>query len=133
MTKGKKANAYLMRYRYSRRYIESLKETLAIERSRLEYHSCGGHVSSLRMANFKELEKTILQMISKYEAEFDSCILLLDGIADERCRKVMKLHYIEGLTLEETADKMFYSRNTIIRIHKKGLDAVADLCNFEDD
>ena len=39
----------------------------------------------------------------------------------------------KGLTLEEIADKMFYSLITIKRAQRKALNVVADLCGFQDD
>ena len=45
----------------------------------------------------------------------------IDKLADDKLREVLEYHYINGMTLEQTAVKMNYSYRQICRIHGEAL------------
>ena len=50
----------------------------------------------------------------------------IESLADERLRRVMHLHDIEGMTLEDVADKMHYSERQIYIYRRKAIQLLED-------
>ena len=46
----------------------------------------------------------------------------IEGVEDVRLRHLLVLRYIEGLTLEDVADRMFYSWRQVQRLHGQALE-----------
>ena len=45
-------------------------------------------------------------------------------VRDPRLRRLLRLHYFNGLTFEEVADRMHYSWRWIIKLHGRALEAL---------
>ena len=48
----------------------------------------------------------------------------IEGVEDARLRHLLVLRYVEGLTLEEVAERMFYSWRQVQRLHGQALDVL---------
>lgn len=64
-----------------------------------------------------EIEKMREQKIHQYSAIFQS----INGLTDENEKRVLYLHYIEGMTWEQVCTEMNYSWCQVHRFHRKAL------------
>ena len=58
--------------------------------------------------------------------EFLQCV---PGLSDV-CRRMLILYYVDGLTMTQAAEKLFYSADYGRRLHKKAVAALDKLMNF---
>ena len=126
MTGSEKAKAFLTEAKFARYEIESLKRALAIERRSAERYR-------YQPANYRAFIDLLNQKIAEREAVIKQARALIGSIPDERSREVLELHYIDRLTLEDVAGRMFYSWRFINRIQAEALLSVAFLMGAEDD
>ena len=77
-----------------------------------------GDVAAQIMDLETELRRQMEELISCRQAIRGA----IEEIEDARLRHVLVLRYIEGLTLEDAADRMFYSWRQAQRLHGQALD-----------
>ena len=129
MTRIDKVKEYFENEKMLHVEFESLQEVLRHERNRAEHIRPG----SSKSAVFKAFEKTVGKLIAKDRDELQKRRFLIDQIEDERIRTAMNLRYIEGKTVEEVADEMFYSIPSVFNFQKRGLAIIADQLGLKDD
>ena len=78
-----------------------------------------GAVDKIMELQVKLAEKLEEQIALRREVEG-----AIDSIQDQRMRQLMKRHYIDGLTWGGVAEKMYYSRSSVIKLQKKALDRI---------
>lgn len=63
--------------------------------------------------------------IERARAEHQELVEVIQTVQDNKLRKVLTLHYIDGLPWEKTADRLFYSRDYVRGVFsQKALSAV---------
>lgn len=128
MTRIEKARQYLESGQWLHGDIECLQSIKQDERKRLE------HYGQSRSKEYKDFEKTVDMLIVKTRDALEERCNLVDQIKDERLRRVLRLHFIEGKTFVEVANEMFFSLGYITnRLQLKALSAAADVLGLEDD
>lgn len=129
MTRSEKAKDFLTKAKFSILEIEILKKTLAEESRRAELF--GNKYKSSE--NYKAFTALINRIIAEQEAVLQQARDVIGSIPDEQCREVLTLHYLDRLTMEEVAERMFYSWRMTNRIQAKAFACVASLMGLEDD
>ena len=130
---------YLLRYQDIDDEIAALIEERAVWRERATKITAstggtkGGGSEQRTMENAAikcaQISTEIDRKISEAAAarrEIRSCI---NRVRDPRFRRLLRLHYISGLTFEEVAERMHYSCRWILKLHGQ---ALADLPAKED-
>lgn len=133
MTRSEKASAYLENCRFAGKEIRCLKETLVREHRMADYYSKILNTNIRKRPNFIAFIESLERRLADQENELRELCILLDSVSDDKSQEILKLFYIDGMTAEDIADKLFYSINTIFRIKAKGINDVAALCDFQDD
>ncbi len=87
-----------------------------------------GSWNSLPRSRVEEITDNIMQLQKEINDKIDRLVNLereirraIDKLADDKMREVLEYHYINGMTLEQTAVKMNYSYRQICRIHGEAL------------
>ncbi len=87
-----------------------------------------GSRNSLPHSRVEEIADNIMRLQDEINVEIDKLVNLereirhaIDKLADDKLREVLEYHYINGMTLEQTAVKMNYSYRQICRIHGEAL------------
>ncbi len=87
-----------------------------------------GSWNSLPRSRVEEITDNIMQLQKEINEKIDRLVNLereirraIDKLADDKMREVLEYHYINGMTLEQTAVKMNYSYRQICRIHGEAL------------
>ena len=75
------------------------------------------------------MEAYTSRRIEEVQAHHNYWLKLIHELDDDRYRNVLKLRYIEGLTVEETAEDLFYS---VRHINKLTNDAVEELAKLHE-
>ena len=117
--------------------IERLREAIphatdVVKASAREYPYTEGCVTvsgiDLTAAEARRYSLEISQKLSERSIRRDQLLDLADSLEreinklpDSRHRQVLRLRYIEGLTIEETAEQMGYSARQIDRLQKEAI------------
>lgn len=62
--------------------------------------------------------------IEKTRAKHQEFVEVIQAVEDDRLRNLLTLHYIDGLTWERVAEKMWYSTKHIFDLYRESLTAV---------
>lgn len=116
-TQQKEVQAYLKNIKPARREIELYKERR--KTYELIYDGKG--------AEFKKLEKDIMQKQKDLITYIGKAQELIDKLPDTTERSILSLYYVDCLTMSEIADRMFYQENTMWRKHGKALQHLSDI------
>lgn len=121
MTNGAKV-AFLSRYKTFEQEAERTRGELAYwrQRAREEQEGDGGDLAT-------KTRYYARMLITRYRACLASRLLLEDAIIrvpSPRERLLLRLHYVDGHTLETAAEKMDISARHAARLHKQALEAV---------
>ena len=133
MTKSEKAKEYLEKRRYLGLEIACLDSLQTMERNNMEYLNRVYQIDISKSESYKEFMRLLEQRKADLETELRTLSKLINRLPDERCRAVLKLYYIDGLTFSEIADCLFYGIRAVFTRYAKALEAVADLCGFHGD
>lgn len=125
------AKEYLLQYKWAKR--EAADVELRITQLRLRYGAPSAinysdmpkaHNNSDLSDYAVQLEKLTDYLFAKYQ----KCIgietdiyMRLDQMADQTEREVLRFRYVDGMTWEQIAERMTYSRRNITRIHGRAL------------
>ena len=129
MTRSEKAKDFLTKAKFSMLEIEILKKILAEESRRAEIFGYKNET----LKKYKAFTAFINRKIEEQEAVLQQARDVIGSIPDEKCREVLTLHYLDRLTMEEVADRMFYSWRMASRIQAKAFACVAPRRGREDD
>lgn len=125
------AKEFLLQYKWAKR--EAADVELRITQLRLRYGAPSAiNYSDMPSAhNPHDLSDYIIQLekLTDYLFEkYQRCIgietdiyMRLDQMTDQIEREVLRYRYVDGLTWEQIADRMSYSRRNITRIHGRAL------------
>ncbi len=87
-----------------------------------------GSRNSLPHSRVEEITDNIMRLQDEINGEIDKLVNLereirgaICRLKDDKLRNVLEYHYINGMTLEQTAVKMNYSYRQICRIHGEAL------------
>ena len=133
MTRIDKARQYMAEARGLHQEIKSLQMTMARERERMEFYSRYCKKDMTKCPGFMEFMKAIQDQIARFEATLEDREQIIDSIADERYKIVLRSRYIEAMKLEKAADQAYYSMHHFSRLQSHALEAVADQLGLEDD
>lgn len=133
MTIGEK-KAYLSQYKTLDRRINQLTEDLARWRARAEAISPVYSAMPLSGGNGDKVAVAIEHIITleqEINAEIDRLVNLrrtiemhIETIPEDKLRDLMRYRYIDGLTLEQTADKMSVSYQWAWVLHGRALQKI---------
>ena len=83
-----------------------------------------GSRNCLPHSRVEEITDNIMQLQNEINDKIDMLVNLereirhaIDKLADDKLREVLEYHYINGMTLEQTAVKMNYSYPHVCRLH----------------
>ena len=102
----------LANIQYKRLYIESLKATLEHDRELIK----------LFPKYLAELEKEDLKQIEQAEADLQADIDLINNLDDELQRNILTERYVNNLKWDDIADKLYFSRQVLLKHHNKALE-----------
>ena len=123
---------YLLRYRAVKREIEDLDQRMAQLRLKyaaptaIDYSAMPkAHDSNHDLSDYiAKMDEMTEYMISKYTRlrgiEVDIYIRV-DRMQDQTEREILRYRYIDGLSWEEIAAKLNYSKRNVTRIHGRAL------------
>ena len=133
MTKAEKVQ-YLKQYKTLDRRINRLLEELARWRAKAEAISpvCSdmprGGASEDRMATAIE---HIIELERRINAEVDQLVTLrraielhIEILQDDKQREIMRYRYIDGLTMEQAAERMSLSYQWVWALHRRALQKI---------
>lgn len=125
---------WLSRYKVVNRKINDLTEELEQWRTRatkitpvLSQESRGsGNEDKLQSSVIKicELEEELEQKIRELLEQREKIVAVLNNLPNEQLRQLMRYRYIRGMTWDEIAIKMDYSRTQVCRLHGKALNKI---------
>lgn len=64
---------------------------------------------------YPELKKRLYEKLGKIQSERWELENWLDGVQDPELRTILRMQYVDGMTIEEVADELCYSVRTINR------------------
>lgn len=70
------------------------------------------------------LENELDDCIDRYVDQRAAIVRAINTVGDMTLRTLLEYRYLGGKTWENVAEKMYYSRMQISRLHKKAIDAV---------
>ena len=127
----KEVKQWLWRARGIDREIESLKKTVGNEYDRitsitakLSGISVSGTKDPHKFDSLVELEDTINRRIRELEAVKVEILNKINTLDDGRYRQVLKLYYVDCMTLEQIAVEMHYSFPHIKRLRFEAMNAI---------
>lgn len=124
---------YLEQYWTLNLLINAKMERARLWRQRAEYVSPSGAAGAAGTAGkIRDRVGDIVAKIADLEREINTDIdALVDlgreisdkikSIGQDKLRQVLELHYLNGLSLDEVAERMHYSYRQICRIHSQAL------------
>lgn len=125
---------WLGRYRVMSRKVDDLTEELEQWRARatkitptLSQEPRGsGNGDKLQSSVVKicELEEELDQKIRELLSQRNEIVAVLDSLSDDNLRQLMRYRYIKGMTWDEIAEKMYYSRPQVVRLHGRALNKI---------
>ncbi len=125
---------WLSRYRILSRKIDDLAEELEQWRTRatkitptLSQEPRGaGNGDKLQSSVVKicELEEELDQKIRVLLLQRDEIVAVLDSLPEDTLRQLMRYRYIKGMTWDEIAEEMYYSRMQVCRLHGRALNKI---------
>ena len=126
------AKEYLKQYRALDRKITAKSQHLEELEAKVLYVSPStenaGSRNSLPRSRVEEIADNIMRLQDEINGEIDKLVNLereirgaICRLKDDKLRNVLEYHYINGMTLEQTAVKMNYSYRQICRIHGEAL------------
>lgn len=127
------AKEYLEQYRALDLMINAKMERASLWRQRAEYVSPSGTAGKTgRIADrVGDTVAKIADLEREINADIDALVDLgreiaarIGEVGSDRHRQVLELHYLNGLSLEEIAEKMNYSYRQICRIHGRALEEI---------
>lgn len=72
-----------------------------------------------------ELQKKYIQAVTTYNNELEERERQIDGMEKRQHREILRLIYIDGLTIAETAEAMGLMYNSACHVHGKALQCFA--------
>lgn len=133
MTKSDKARNYLRNARGIKRINQCLIEAFNAELDRTEQISRLLDVDLAKSSSFKGFANTIHSLLERNKSRLNEVATRIDQMDNEKYRKLLKLQYIDGLKLDDTAEVMFYSVQHVHRLQTQALADFADQLGLEDD
>lgn len=122
------AKEYLKQYQALDRKITAKSQHLEELEAKVLYVSPStenaGSRNSLPRSRVEEITDNIMQLQKEINDKIDRLVNLereirrtIDKLADDKMCEVLEYHYINGMTLEQTAVKMNYSYPHVCRLH----------------
>lgn len=71
-----------------------------------------------------ELEEELDQKIRELLSQRKEIVAVLDSLSDDNLRQLMRYRYIQGMTWDEIAEEMYYSRMQVCRLHGQALNKI---------
>ena len=94
----------------------------ALLRAKLADCEAAGVLTEMDVSgSWRELPMPAWEMCRVFSDLMDNAI---EALEDERQRNVMRLYYLNGLTWEQVAERMHYSREWVCRLHRKAIKEV---------
>lgn len=122
---------YLQQYRMAEQEEERLIGEIERWRSRAEKMTAGYRLSPAGGGDGRSLEHTVERidaLIRQLTAQLDELVTLrqeigacIDAVPEARLRELLKLRYIDGMSLAQIADRMNYCYKQIRRLHLRAL------------
>lgn len=122
---------YLQQYRVAEQEEERLSGEIERWRSRAEKMTTGYGLSPSGGGDGRSLEHTVEridELIRQLVGQLDELVALrqeigavIDAVQDTRLRELLRLRYIDGMSLAQIADKMNYCYKQTIRLHLRAL------------
>lgn len=127
----KEVKQWLWRARGIDREITSLMKTVEKEYSRvtsiisqLDATTVSGTKDPHKFDSLVELEGSVRQRLKELEAVKKEILDRINMLDDSRYRQVLKLYYVDGMSLEQTAVEMRYSFPHIKRLRFEAINAI---------
>ena len=125
---------WLRRYRIISRKVDDLTEDLEEWRTRAtkitptfsQEPRGTGVEDKLQSSIIKicELEDDLDHKIRELLSQRNEIVAVLDSLSDDNLRQLMRYRYIKGMTWDEIAGKMYYSRPQVVRMHGRALNKI---------
>lgn len=135
----KEVKQWLWRARGIDREIESLRKTIENEYDRIT--SITAQLSGISVSGTKdphkfdslvELEDTINQRVRELEAVKVEILNKINALDDSRYRQVLKLYYVDCMTLEQIAVEMHYSFPHVSRMKYEAIKEIVEHMRLHD-
>lgn len=114
----------------ARRIEEIELERYSPRSQRLDGMPRGGSGENYVLEDRMDREDKLLELYRRKKAELDAALLVIEEaieVLDPRERRLIRLHYIDGLTWEQVAVQMAYSWTQVHRIHGKALEKLKEM------
>ena len=124
----------LSKYRAAVREVERLELEISRWRSKAEKMSAEIHLAPAGGGNGRSMENAIAKIESLTAKLWDQRAEMVElrnrigdaisAVSDDRLKDLLRLRYIEGLTLERIAEDMNYSFRQVTRMHGQALEKI---------
>lgn len=133
------AKDYLQQYANLDREIEGIWEYIQrlrslSTRSTVSMSGLPGQKMKKTEAMFENIILNLMTEEAKMNTRIDRLVRMRDGVdrilqgvPDLRYRKLLELRYLKGMTMEQVAEAMHYSRRNIFYLHKQALQTTEDI------
>lgn len=134
-------SAWLNRAFYKDKKVRALRSLLERDRARAQGLTVNyGGVDKGRSDSRENGVEAAMQICAQTKKEYDASLCeyeairrevkaVINGLHDDVLEAIFIYRYLDGLSMEEIAERMHYDRSTIQRKHKAGLEKVATQCN----
>lgn len=134
-------SAWLNRAFYKDKKVRALRSLLERDRARAQGLSVNyGGVDKGRSDSRENGVEAAVQICAETSEAYDKALCeynamrrevsqVINGMRDDELEAIFIYRYLDGLSMEEIAERMHYDRSTIQRKHKAGLEKVATQCN----
>ena len=132
-------SAWLNRAFYKDKKVRALRSLLERDRARAQGLSVNyGGVDKGRSDSRENGVETAMQICAQTEKEYDASLCeyeairrevkaVINGLHDDVLEALLTYRYLEGLPMEEIAERMHYSARSVKYKHKQALDKVCTL------
>lgn len=107
------------------RKIEQLATALySLKSPSLDGMPRGGAVDKSARDDMIKRKDALMRLYAKKVKQLDALLLAIEeaiAALPARERLLLRLHYVDGLTLEKAAERMHYSSRTVDRIHERAI------------
>lgn len=130
-------SAWLNRAFYKDKKVRALRSLLERDRARAQGLTVNyGGVDKGRSDSRENGVETAMQICAQTEKEYDASLCeyeairrevkaVINGLHDDVLEALLTYRYLEGLPMEEIAERMHYSYRHTIRLHKRALQLVS--------
>lgn len=130
-------SAWLNRAFYKDKKVRALRSLLERDRARAQGLTVNyGGVDKGRSDSRENGVEAAMQICAQTEKEYDASLCeyeairrevkaVINGLHDDVLEALLTYRYLEGLPMEEIAERMHYDSRTILRKHKIGLDKLS--------